>query len=551
MNSLLSARQLARQLADFTHRSLETFVRRFMPDGQPPGFVGGFPFGADARGDLICLLGALHALGFQEVAGLKIEAVLSQLLGQVSGEETETFYSYRIAETLLRFGPFANNPLLQSLTEPQRREIACACDTTHIYEGPGKLRAMPNNFWGVLARAEFARQRLGLLESNHVLEEAVRKLRHLLFINPLGFFDDSPTGEGRYDIYSADMPLFTHPLAELIGLDAWKEGLRRHIELVSQLVLENGASVAWGRSIGLHSILINVELGAVGLRYGQWSEPSRALSLAQAAFERARTWFTDGLTNAHQHRSLSRYRRGARRAQMTLDCLIKLAEMAEILLSVPNADADFPVLSQAELFPPRDVLIPLDARGAAVWSYRNGNIAFQFPIVHAYNADYVPWFRAPNHLDSPVDTHILCGVPRVVAGRIQHTTHGFPALCEKFPDGLRLVYESFQVMQENQPPGTIPGRREVRYQIGPDGSIEAHEAWSFPALPEALSLQFAESGRPFQVQVDCASPHHVEVIDVSGMIEWRSYWGEINRTHEINFAPTKTLAFSWKMKPAA
>jgi hypothetical protein len=294
-----------------------------------------------------------------------------------------------------------------------------------------------------------------------------------------------------------------------------------------------------------------MEMGAIGLRHGLWNEPARALSLAQHAFTHAQEWFTDGLTNAHQHRSLSRYRRAARRVQMTLDCWIKLAEMAEIFLAVPDPDEAFPMLAPEELFPPRDVLLPLDARGAAVWSFRNDSIAFQYPIIHAHNADYVPFFRAPNFLDNPVDTDLLCGVPRVLIDGIQYTTHGFPALCEKIPHGLRLVYESFQTMQENQPPGSVPGRREVRYEIAPDGAIEAHEAWTFPLAPQAMSLQFAESQRPFTLDVACASPHHAQVIDVSGMIEWRGYWGEIGRTHEINFAPVKHLVFAWKLKPLA
>ena len=154
-----------------------------------------------------------------------------------------------------------------------------------------------------------------------------------------------------------------------------------------------------------------MELAALGLRYELWPEPELALSLAQYAFEHAQKWFTEGLTNAHQHRSLSRYRRAARRAQMTLDCWIKLAEMAEMLPLAPRANENLQLLSREELFPPRDVLIPLDTRGAAVWSYRNQNIAFQYPIVHAHNADYCSVVPFSGFLENPVDTDLLCGVP--------------------------------------------------------------------------------------------------------------------------------------------
>lgn len=536
-------------MASFAHATLETFVRRFMPDGRPPGFVGGFRFGADARGDLICLLGALHGVGYRDVAGLEIKALLGHLLTQVSGEETETFYSYRIGETLLRFGPFAENPLLETLTEAQRAEIAYACDTTHIHEGPGKLRGTANNFWAVLARAELARERLGLLKSAEVLDDATAQVRRLLTANPLGFFDDNTEGRGRYDIYTAEMVIFTLPLAERMGADVWTKRLKPHVDLVSQLALENGASVAWGRSSGLHSILITIEMSAMGFVHGLWPEPAKGLSLANYAFGKAREWFADGLTNAHQHRSLSRYRRAPRRVQMTLDTLIKLAEMAELLGEIPQAEEKLPLVAKKKLFPPRDVLIPLDPRGAGVWSYRNDKIAFQLPIVFAHNADYVPSIRYPDQMDNPVDSDILCGVPRVVIAGTQYTTYGIPAQWEKSLHGLKLIYDSFLSLPENQKPVAHEGRREVQFLIKPDGTITAQESWTFPVMPDALSIQFAESSRSFEVKIDCAQPHHLETVDVTGLIEWRSYWGEIKRTHEVDFAPTKTLAFSWELKP--
>lgn len=549
--STLSPKQLAREFADFSHRTLETFIQRYMPDGIRPGWLGGHRFGPDAAGDLLCLLGALHALGFREVAGLEIVPWLSHLLASVNGRETEAFYSYRTAETLLRFGPFDGNCLLDALTDAQRREIALACDTTHLYIGPGKLRALPNNYWGVLGRAEYARQCLGLLESDVLLAESCAQVARLLSANPLGYFDDSPSCLGRYDIYSPETLLFTEPIASLVGLELWERTLARNVELVSQLALENGASFAWGRSIGLHSLYISMEMAVSGLRHGMWREPARALSLATHAFAEARKWYADGLTNAHQHRTLSRYRRADRRVQMSLDCLIKLAEMAAVLRSCPRADDALPLLPHEELFPACDTLIPLDSRGAFVWSYRNRHLAFQFPIIQAHNADYVPFFRAPGRLENPVDTDLLCGVPRVWSGGLQYTTHGFPAVCEKLPDGLRLVYDAFQAFNVDGPPPVLAGRREVIYRVGEDGAIDAQEQWSFADLPEAIGIQFAETDRsPFALNFQCAADHHRHVVDVRGIIEWRSYWGELDRTHEVNFKPARVLEFSWRLCPA-
>jgi len=545
----ISPRQLAGRLTEFAHRTLDVFIRRFLPGGDIPGFVAGHPFGPDCFGDFIRLLGCMHQLGFREVGGLEIVPTLIRFLGKVDGTRTETFSSFGIAETLLRFGVFRDNPLLQTLSTSQRQEIANACDTTAIYEGPGKLRGVPNNYWGVLARAEYDRKRLGILENDGLLKEATQEVAVLLSANPLGFFDDSPRRLGRYDIYTLETILFTEPCAELIGRDLWKESLRSHVELFSQLALENGASVAWGRSIGLHSLYGNMELSVVGLFHGLWKEPACALSMARHTFEMAQTWFTDGITNAHQHRSLTWYRRDRRRAQMTLDCLVKFAEMALVLLACPEPELDLPVLSTEELFPPRDVLLPLDPRGAAVWSYRNQNIAFQLPIVHAHNSDYVPTLHSPGYLENPVDTELLCGVPRVLVKGIQYTTHGFPAVCEKHANGLRLVYESFLSLDQYDAPKVFPGRREVVYKVEPDGAIEAHETWSFPEMPDALGLQFAQAGRPFRLVFESSSPHHRDTVDVSGIIEWRTYWGELNAVHEINFCPAHHVTCLWRLEP--
>jgi hypothetical protein len=551
MTTFLTPRALAQQCAELAHNTLDTFIRRFLPDGEIPGFVAGHPFGPDSRSHLICLLGCLHELRFRAVGGLEITPLLVRLLADVDGEHTETFYSYRIAETLLRFGPFQGNPLLQSLADPQRREIALACDTTHIHAGPGRLHIAANNYWGVLARAEYARQRLGLLESEAILNESAQQVRGLLAANPLGFWDDAPARLGRYDLYSLDTILFTEPCAELIGRELWRHSLRQHVEAFSQLALENGALIAWGRSIGLHSLCGNLELCAVGLHHGLWPEPDRALSMAQYTLAQAGPWFHDGLTNAHQHRSLSSYRRDRRRTEMTLDCLIKIAEIAHALGSCPEPDRALPVLSLEQLFPPRDVLLPLDPRGAAVWSYRNRNVAFQLPLVYAHNADYVPWLHSPGYLENPVDTDLLCGVPRVLVNGIQYTTHGFPAVCEKFPDGLRLVYDSFRSMETHKPPRVFAGRREVVYRVEPGGAIEARETWSFPTAPEALGLQFAEADRPFRLVFESVSPHRRAAVDVSGIIEWRTYWGKLHRIHEIDFRPARNVTCLWRLEPGS
>lgn len=547
-----SAGQLSADLAAFGFQMLERFVARFMPTGCVPGFLSGVRLGPDARADLISVLGALHQLGFESVAGLDICGQLTHLLGKIDGKSTDTFYSFRVAETLLHFGPFEGNLLLRELSLDQRNEVALACDSTVIYEGSGKLNRRPN-YWAVLARTELARQRLGLLASPDLLEESIARIVQLLSVNPHGFFDDSPDALGCYDIYSGEMALFLEPLADKLGPDLWCSFLRRQLELLSQISLENGASVAWGRSIGLHSLLLTLDLAAAGLRHGLAADPAWALSLAQHAFEQITQWYSDGLTAAHCHRSLSSYRRNLRRVQMSLDGLILAIEAASALRLVENPQADFSLVPAEELFADRDLLIPLDHRGAALWSYRNRKVAFQLPFVHAHNADYVPWFRSPGYLGSPVDTDMVCGVPRIWFKGFQFTTHGFPASIEKYPHGLRVIWNSFRSLSGqlgNEPPVEIfPGRREVTYHIDPDGSISAEETICFQEIPEAVGLQFAEDVKGFRLGFTSTNLHHRSVIEVAGIVEWRTYWGELRRTHEIDFEPATEIHFSWKIQP--
>ena len=87
-----------------------------------PSVFAGFPVGSDVRADLAFTLGLLHAGGTGEIAGIGIEDTLATVLLAVDGPRTHTFFSYRVAETLARFGPFDDNPLVRRADESPATE---------------------------------------------------------------------------------------------------------------------------------------------------------------------------------------------------------------------------------------------------------------------------------------------------------------------------------------------------------------------------------------------------------------------------------------------
>lgn len=158
------------EITSYVVERMNGLAKRFFPDWRLPGFFAGYRSSHIA--DLLYVLAGLHKLGVGEVAGTTVVEAMVRLLRQVNGEQAQTFWLYRIAESLLAFGPFVGNPLLQTLSPAQQADIRYACDSTHIYDPEtGNLRGFANNYWGVLARCEFSRKQLGILEGDEVNEK--------------------------------------------------------------------------------------------------------------------------------------------------------------------------------------------------------------------------------------------------------------------------------------------------------------------------------------------------------------------------------------------
>lgn len=495
-----------------------------------------------------------------------MRTVLDSVLAGVDGRRTHTFFSYRVAETLLRLGASASAASLPD-------HLAEACDSTAAIAGLDD-GTLPRNYATVLARCEVARSRLGLIpDDDRRLVDLVDRTRRLFASNERGFLDDSRTGIGRYDIYTADVYLFTEPFAERIG-PAWTTGAAAAVDLVDRVGASNGAAFAWGRSTGALGIALTVELAGLVTARGLGADPARWFARGAGALASLAGWFSpdDGVIRAHQHRSTFAYRGPHRRLQMTLDCLGKVVDAAIHL----RAGAGVDTAPRRAGVPDRNELVEFDGeRRAAVWTYRSRRLAFVLPLVGATGSDYLPAPRNPGLFESPVDSGLVTCLPFAIRSGQTYAPALLPALARLRDGELETVHDTFAATGQLEVPDDAPrlggASRQAVYRV--DGrTLRVDERLRFgEVLPHALALQVAESeGRPLRVDVwvdvgadvganagadagvagaDDATLVAPTTIDTAGLKEWRSFWGELPVVHQIEIEPAADVRFSWAVTP--
>ena len=558
----VGADQLGAVIARWTREQLELLVERYCPGWEVPRVFAGYAVGADVRADLIYTLGLLDAAGEGSIGGLAAPHAIRRVLGPVDGAATHTFASYRIAETVARYGRFADDhPILAELTADERLQVAEACDSTGWLPLLDQ-RALPANYAAVLARCELARAALGLGIDGAVLDRLVAQVAELITRHPPGWHDDSPVGAGRFDIYAADLYLFTDPLVRSDRFaarlaPAWHRGLEAILDLVEKVGSRNGAAVPWGRSTGALAVCLTVELGALASSRRIGGRGPFWLARTEHAFERFGDWLDGGLISAHRRRSPYSYRGPQRLLQMTLDALGKLAWAAAELrtgASAPSAGASQGESHDPEcLFPAHDALILFrDAPLAGVWTYRSPAFRAVVPLVGSTLNDYLPAPQAPGFLEVPIEIELPTGVPMLWRGGSTFTCGGAPADLSHQPGELRATWNGFPragAWDCTAATPTLAGSRAVTLTVR-GSELHAREAWRFDDLPDAVALQFAESAdRPLRVSFECAAPHRVSTIATAGIKEYRSFWGELPRVHQIDIAPAPAIELSWRVVP--
>lgn len=542
-------RDVAARLRRTVLTQLEALSSTALARWQPPPVFGGHRVGADVTADLIFTLGHLRAGGVERVGDEPISSVITSLLGGIDGPGTNTFFSYRVAETLAAEGQFEGNPLLEPLDGSQRAAVAEACDSTDWIDLLDS--GLPRNYAAVLARCEATRLRLGLPADPKVLEGLIDRVTAMLSADPHGYLDDAEDGtSGRIDIYTLDVYLFCEPLADRLG-SVWGHGAEHAIALAERTAHTNGAALAWGRSTGALAVCHLVELGALALTHGFGDDPGRWLARTANAAEQAEGWFADGVINAHQHRSPYGYRGPSRRLQMTLDCLGKLAWAAARLEAIADDHDRLAATTLEAAYPPRDEWLALCAGGrAGVWSHRSHGLALTLALVGPALSDYLPVPSNPSLFEVPVDRALTCWLPAVWGDGRAWCGGGVPAEVTHHAGELRARWDRFVPMPSaGSEPEAFAGTRDATYRV--EGrTLVIDERLEFEEVPEAVAVAVPEAaGRPLRVEVETGAAHKVARVDTTGLKEWRSFWGELPVLHEVSFEPARQLSWSLRATP--
>jgi hypothetical protein len=542
---------LGDRMAEWVTQRTEAILSRFFSGPVIPHFQAGHPIAPETYSGLARLLGHLHALGVERLQGIRIEDWIRRILPTIDGPSTQTFGSMTLAETLLEWGPFENNPLLEGLSDEQLQNLAVGCDTTHIYKADGTIGEWSANYWMVLARTEFARQRLGLLTDTTILEAALEQCRKLLLNQTTDYFDDSATGVGRYDTYSMGVMSLCGPFWHLLPQEPLRERLHRDVQMLETLAMENGACVVYGRSIGLFSIIQTMGQTTMALREQLSEDPGRLLALVANAAAQLPVWFSDDLVTAHRYRMTDGYRGPKRLLEMTLGILSGGAGVARSLRDLPPIPA-----SKDPVFPPRDELIRFDRRNAGLWMFRNEQLSFQLPFVSAWlGSDYTPWMHSPGLFENPWDCPMRFGVPVVLHKGKVFGPGELPASVKKFPGGLTLTYES---LMEEVAHGWMPNPEWQRLdaKLSLTWSIEGEcvhleQRLKLTQLPKGLAISIPQAQRSLMVKVvECSEPVSQDVMVVDGMGAYHSCWSQLTAVHQLHLQPTTEVFIHFVVQPA-
>ncbi len=551
MEAIATAGALAARLTQFTIDTLEAAKRSHLPGWRIPRTFAGHLVGADVRADICFTIHHLAQAGVTDIGGEPVDTILSRLLAEVDGPSTHTFFSYRIAETLLRLGPLAGNPLLAGFTAAQVEQVASAVDSSDWLELLD-AKVLPRNYAGVLARCELGRVQLGLVTDTARLDDLVARVGRVLGGNPKRALDDSNDRIGRYDIYTADVWLFTEPLAGRIG-PVWDDGIGKALDLVLAVGSRDGSAVAWGRSTGHLAAALTLELGAFALAEGR-ADGHEGVWLRRAA-DAAETLMegfdSDGVTTAHSYRSQDSYRGPERRLQLTFDLLGKIAWAAGALANVAPGLAPAP---SAEAYPNADQWIGFeDDRPAGVWAHRSPGADFVIPFVGTTRSHYLPAPFQPGTFEVPVDRDLPTWTPLVVHGLKRYTAGGLPASLEHEPGQVTARWDGFPVsgrgLDGDDPGPALNATRTTELSV--EGrTLVLRDHLTFERPPKAVSLAIAETAaRPLRVEWQTEHEHHSAVVDVQGLSEWRSSWSELRAVHQLDLTPGTELRYSARVTP--
>jgi hypothetical protein len=539
---------LAAALRSFVVTTTESLVRHHLPGWRIPRSFAGHAVDADVRADVLYTLTHLAEAGVEQIAGTPIDGVITGVLAGVDGDRTHTFFSYRVAETLLRRGPFSDNPLLAGLDAGQQEQVRRATDSSGWVEllDAGSL---PRNYAAVLSRVELRRCQLGLGDEP-TLRGLIERLRALLAENPRRYLDDSHDGSGRFDIYTADIWLFCEPLASRLG-SLWNEGARAALDLVATVAGPDGAAVPWGRSTGVLASALTVELAALTLRDDLRDERCGAwIRRGVDAFRATAARFgADGVCDAHQHRNQDAYRGPARRLQLTCDVLGKLAWAAAVLGRGDAVAAD----AVAATYRPVDTLLAFSPEStASAWVHATRARRVVVPFVGASRSHYQPSLHDPGTFEVPVDNEQVVTAPLLVTPTRAVTTGDVPTRISAAPGRVTAHWDHLVLSGRGLDTTTLdPFAGSCTTTIAVDGrTVSVRHELELGEDVSALALQVPETARaPLTVALQADAPHAATVVDVEGIAEWSSPYSGLVRVHQLDVDPTVRVTMTARITP--
>jgi glycosyltransferase involved in cell wall biosynthesis len=81
-------------------------------------------------------------------------------------------------------------------------------------------------------------------------------------------------------------------------------------------------------------------------------------------------------------------------------------------------------------------------------------------------------------------------------------------------------------------------------------TLVVDEELTFEKAPDAVALQVTEAvDRPLRFDVEADLSHAVDVVDTAGLKEYRSFWGELPRVHQVDLQPAPSMRFRWSVTP--
>jgi glycosyltransferase involved in cell wall biosynthesis len=543
-SDLEDAGAAAHRLLAFAESGLADFATDAAPGLRLPGSYGGHPIADDTRADLLYVMGLLIEAGVSQVAGADLRSRVLGLLDEVVAADVEGFYSYRIAETVLRLGGISALPAdrVQVVRTAARspRLIADLMD-------PSSQRR--TNFLVVGARCLWALAALDGREPAE-LRPILRRVADLFASSATGWINDAHAPLTQYDIYTPDMYLLAEPFAACLG-PAWRTGLAKVITDLDALAQPGGA-IVWGRSVGVLSLAMTVEAGAICAERSIGDRADRWLTRIHAATAEMRQWFRDGVITAHLGRTSDSYRGASRRLQMTLDVYGKLLLAARSLRRCPAHTAP---CSPSSAWPPADSLITFDERSrSAAWAYRSRDMSFVLPVMHGYSADYLPSPRQPLVFEQPaagppalipaVHARVCVdgrsqSIPLIPAGAARTVRHE--------EQGLLIEHDGWAPIGSGRDDAhAIGGSRSASYRVR-GRVLEVRERLTFDAGAPGPVVVLVGDSEAQPVRLSAGPEGRLLEIDTTGMAEWQSHWGACSRVQQLEVPAGRSVEFTWRV----